>query len=63
MSPYISFCTIEPRTGLCLGCARTLTEITDWQFMSSDKQAEINKTLIQRFTEAGIEVPQAFLND
>ena len=29
-SPCTSVCRIEPSTGLCVGCARTLDEIAAW---------------------------------
>lgn len=29
-SPCIGLCSIDPATGWCLGCARTLDEITRW---------------------------------
>jgi predicted Fe-S protein YdhL (DUF1289 family) len=29
-SPCISVCRIDPATGWCEGCARTLAEIADW---------------------------------
>jgi len=29
-SPCISVCQIDPATGWCLGCRRTIDEIRDW---------------------------------
>ncbi len=29
-SPCINICTLDTACGLCLGCARTLQEISDW---------------------------------
>jgi len=29
-SPCINICRIDPQTGLCLGCARTIEEIAGW---------------------------------
>lgn len=29
-SPCISLCQMEEKTGLCLGCQRTISEIIDW---------------------------------
>ena len=29
-SPCINICTLDAASGLCLGCARTLQEISDW---------------------------------
>jgi uncharacterized protein len=33
-SPCTRVCRIEPETGWCLGCRRTLTEIADWAMLS-----------------------------
>lgn len=33
-SPCISVCRIDPATGWCEGCARTLQEIADWPMLS-----------------------------
>jgi predicted Fe-S protein YdhL (DUF1289 family) len=33
-SPCISVCRIDPETGLCQGCLRTLDEIADWPMLS-----------------------------
>jgi predicted Fe-S protein YdhL (DUF1289 family) len=39
-SPCISVCQMEPRSGLCLGCMRTLEEIACWSSMGEpEKQA------------------------
>ena len=29
-SPCINVCTVDPASGLCLGCDRTLQDIGDW---------------------------------
>ena len=29
-SPCISVCQIDPKTGWCIGCHRTIDEIRDW---------------------------------
>jgi predicted Fe-S protein YdhL (DUF1289 family) len=34
-SPCINVCTLDARTGLCLGCARTIDEIAGWSTMST----------------------------
>ncbi|MEX2200992.1 MAG: DUF1289 domain-containing protein [Dongiaceae bacterium] len=33
-SPCISVCTIDEKTGWCVGCARTIDEIRDWLIMT-----------------------------
>jgi len=41
-TPCIKICVIEPATGLCRGCGRTLDEIARWGSMS---EAERNKVM------------------
>ena len=39
-SPCIRVCWVDPRTGLCAGCLRTLDEIAFWsQLDEADKRA------------------------
>ncbi len=40
-SPCISICRIEPVTGLCEGCVRTLNEIATWGSLSGLARAEV----------------------
>ncbi len=40
-SPCISVCTMEPRTGLCRGCLRTLEEIAAWSTLDDDGKRAI----------------------
>ena len=46
-SPCNRVCRIDPATGWCLGCRRTLTEIADWGLLSRaeklDLLAELNR--------------------
>jgi len=37
-SPCISVCQMDARTGLCLGCRRTLQEIADWLEMTPEEK-------------------------
>lgn len=41
MSPCIKICKIDEKSGLCIGCLRTLNEIKKWKDLSSSKQTEI----------------------
>jgi predicted Fe-S protein YdhL (DUF1289 family) len=43
-SPCTSICRIDPRTGWCEGCKRTLNEIADWPML---KPAEKRAILAQ----------------
>ncbi len=40
-SPCISVCRIEPSSGLCEGCLRTLDEIAQWGSMSDRGRREV----------------------
>jgi len=48
-SPCISVCVMDPGSGLCAGCYRTLAEIADWINLSSvDKRAVIALLAVRR---------------
>ena len=47
-SPCIKICVIEPGTGLCAGCGRTLEEIAGWAAMSPDRRRSIMAELASR---------------
>jgi len=38
LSPCNGVCRIDPPTGLCAGCSRTLAEIAAWPAMAHDQQ-------------------------
>ena len=40
-SPCTNICTLEPRTGFCLGCGRTIDEIAHWTTMSAAERARV----------------------
>jgi predicted Fe-S protein YdhL (DUF1289 family) len=48
LSPCINVCTIDPRSGLCVGCRRTLTEIAQWASLSDHDRARIMADLPRR---------------
>jgi uncharacterized protein len=50
-SPCINICRIEPATGVCEGCRRTLEEITDWRTLSDPAKREVWALLEQRLKE------------
>ncbi|MBN9598554.1 MAG: DUF1289 domain-containing protein [Afipia sp.] len=56
-SPCITVCVMSPETGLCLGCGRTLREISDWAGLTPEERAAIMATLVQRMGDAGMKVP------
>jgi predicted Fe-S protein YdhL (DUF1289 family) len=42
-------CRLDPASGWCSGCLRTLDEITDWRDLSDNEKRYIWKQLPQRF--------------
>jgi len=47
-SPCISVCTIDPATGLCAGCFRTVDEIAAWSGLTDPQKLAIWRHLQQR---------------
>lgn len=40
-SPCVSICVVNPNTGLCEGCLRTLNEVAAWGQLPSAQQREV----------------------
>jgi len=40
-SPCVKICTLDARSGLCLGCGRTIDEIACWTAMSATERARV----------------------
>ncbi|HEY1544516.1 MAG TPA: DUF1289 domain-containing protein [Xanthobacteraceae bacterium] len=40
-SPCKRVCTLDPATDLCLGCGRSLAEITAWTRMTDAERAQV----------------------
>jgi uncharacterized protein len=47
-TPCISVCVLDPKTGLCEGCGRTLDEIARWLRMSEPERKGIMAELAGR---------------
>ena len=47
-SPCTKVCTIDPRSGLCHGCGRTLHEIAQWASLSESERLAIMAELPRR---------------
>ena len=47
-SPCINVCRMNPDTGLCEGCLRTLAEIAAWSGMSADEKRAVLAQLAGR---------------
>ncbi|OQP88493.1 hypothetical protein BTR14_02630 [Rhizobium rhizosphaerae] len=56
-SPCIHICSIDARSGLCLGCARTLEEIGAWATLGDQGRARIMTQLAARRIRAGLPDP------
>lgn len=50
-SPCIDVCTLDPRSGWCAGCLRTLDEIAAWGALNDRQKREVWKRLPQRRVE------------
>jgi predicted Fe-S protein YdhL (DUF1289 family) len=53
-SPCVSVCQMDPMTGWCVGCFRTIDEIRDWIISTpAERQALLDK-LPERKARAGL---------
>ncbi|MCL4799825.1 MAG: DUF1289 domain-containing protein [Burkholderiales bacterium] len=48
VSPCINVCRMDPSTGLCEGCLRTLDEIACWAGMNDDERRAVLEALAVR---------------
>lgn len=48
-SPCIGLCRVDTRTSLCVGCLRTVDEITTWGGASEDDKHLVWHALKQRY--------------
>ena len=53
-TPCIAVCMIDPQTGLCFGCGRTLPEIARWHRIDNAERLAIMELLPARMAEAGL---------
>lgn len=51
-SPCVKICVIDPLSALCIGCGRTVEEISLWAEMSEPRRIEIMATLSARLGAA-----------
>jgi predicted Fe-S protein YdhL (DUF1289 family) len=49
---------MDPDSGLCQGCLRTLDEIARWSEMSEVEREQVIASLPQRDGERGLDVPE-----
>lgn len=50
-TPCIKVCIVEGKSGLCLGCGRTLGEIAAWGAMNEERRRAIMKELPARLAK------------
>lgn len=51
-SPCISVCQMDPMTGYCIGCTRTIDEIRDWIISNPDERNAILAKITERRAKA-----------
>jgi predicted Fe-S protein YdhL (DUF1289 family) len=51
-TPCIQVCVIEPGTGLCAGCGRSMDEIARWTQMTDGERRHIMRGLADRRRQA-----------
>ena len=52
-SPCVRECVIEPHTGYCRGCFRTLNEISFWASYTPEEKQRVVERLPARAAQAG----------
>jgi len=52
-SPCINICVIDADTGYCVGCFRTIEEISNWTGLPGEDRAKIIYRLERRRKQAG----------
>lgn len=58
-SPCIDVCRMDPRSGWCVGCLRTLEEIAGWAGLDDDaKRAVLARLAERRERAAAKEAPR-----
>ncbi|MCW5622833.1 MAG: DUF1289 domain-containing protein [Burkholderiales bacterium] len=52
-SPCVKICTLDPLTGICRGCYRSIDEITEWVEYTPQEKLAVLERIAQRKKEAG----------
>lgn len=47
-SPCIKICVLDQKSGLCIGCGRTLNEIGQWLSLSEAERSRVMRELPRR---------------
>lgn len=56
-SPCTSVCRMDPASGWCVGCLRTIDEIASWSTMDDEARREVWQRLVQRREQVGGGLP------
>jgi hypothetical protein len=56
-TPCTKVCRVDPVSGLCIGCGRTLNEIAQWAALSAAERAAIMATLPRRLAACAAACP------
>jgi uncharacterized protein len=51
-SPCVKICTLDARSGICLGCGRNIDEIARWTAMNATDRARVMNELPARVAAA-----------
>ncbi len=51
-SPCVNICTLDARSGICLGCGRTIDEIARWTAMAPAERARVMHELPARLSSS-----------
>ncbi|WP_420431650.1 DUF1289 domain-containing protein [Hyphobacterium sp.] len=47
-SPCVKVCFVDPEAGLCVGCFRSLEELSQWTCYTDEERAAIGESLPER---------------
>lgn len=61
-TPCVRVCVVEPASGLCIGCGRSLREIGAWASYSAEARAAIMAVLPARVERLKASAPDAFMD-
>jgi len=56
-SPCVRTCVIDQQTGFCMGCSRTLTEISYWTRYTREERRRILRELPSRILSPSLPPP------
>lgn len=61
-SPCINICKMDPASGLCLGCLRTIDEITRWSRADDHTRSDILAAIAKRQTRQPDQPPTGLIH-